>query len=221
MQTTAQLPPSNSSRAASPTDIHPEELSRLNQALILDLRTQQEREGELGFIPGSRWYPSDRIEPELSACLQTDRPVVLVCLSGKRSGSRLSQGFAQSTCDVRSLAGGMLAWRAAGLPTCGHSVVSAEELVPLNGIGDFPRVVMSCFVAESVEAQLAAGDQELIDPRAVVETVFGPPERWNTVDHLLERLDILAESARHLGHPMAQIAVNVDRMRASLLQHSR
>jgi rhodanese-related sulfurtransferase len=46
-----------------------------------------------------------------------DRPLMLLCRSGARSGRAtlflLQQGFL----DVRNVAGGMIAWQAAGLPT--------------------------------------------------------------------------------------------------------
>ena len=62
--------------------------------------------------------------------LPTDRPLMLICRSGARSGRvaafLLQQGFA----DVANVDGGMLAWHAARLPTRSGPLDPAEETVP-------------------------------------------------------------------------------------------
>jgi 3-mercaptopyruvate sulfurtransferase SseA len=142
--------------------------------------------------------------------------LAVVCLSGKRSLPVSQRLHEAGLGDVAHLEGGILAWQAAGLPLCGVRSVPEEELVALQGAREFPRAVLSCFVAESVEAQLNAGADSLADPRKLVEEVFdtGPPE---DPEHLLHCLDRLAEQARRAGHPLSHIATNVDRLRASLL----
>lgn len=85
--------------------------------VILDVREPEEFVGELGHIQGAYLVPLDALErraPRLSG--YADRGVVVVCRAGARSatgGAMLARaGFR----GVRSLLGGMLAWRAAGLP---------------------------------------------------------------------------------------------------------
>ena len=87
-------------------------------AQIVDVRERDEFDGPLGRINGARWIPLG----ELGKCigeLARDRPVVAVCRSGARSAQAsvlLQQaGFK----DVANLAGGMLRWRAEGLPVEG------------------------------------------------------------------------------------------------------
>lgn len=81
---------------------------------VLDVRTRTEF--RRGHVRGAIWVPIDALPrrlPELG--LERGRPVVAICLTAHRSipAVRLLQraGF-----DAAQLAGGMLAWRAAGFP---------------------------------------------------------------------------------------------------------
>jgi rhodanese-related sulfurtransferase len=83
--------------------------------VVLDVREPDEFRGELGHIVGAQLSPLQALSAR-AAALPRDRPVVTVCRSGGRSGkaalSLLGLGFAR----VASLAGGMSAWNAQGLP---------------------------------------------------------------------------------------------------------
>lgn len=92
-------------------------LAANDRPLVLDVREPEEFVGELGHIEGALLVPLDALErrlPKLAGYV--DRPVVLACRAGARSataGAILTRaGFR----DVVNLRGGMLAWRAAGLP---------------------------------------------------------------------------------------------------------
>jgi rhodanese-related sulfurtransferase len=81
---------------------------------VLDVRT----EGEFarGHIHGARSVPIAELHARLSGlALVRDRPVVAICFSAHRSipAVRLLR---RSGFDAKQLAGGMIAWRAAGLP---------------------------------------------------------------------------------------------------------
>ncbi|MBI4787591.1 MAG: rhodanese-like domain-containing protein [Chloroflexi bacterium] len=83
---------------------------------LLDVREHFEHEA--GHIAGARNVPIHDLPRRLDALrLDPRRPVVAICLSGHRSipAYRLlkRKGFRE----VRSLAGGMMAWRRAKLPT--------------------------------------------------------------------------------------------------------
>lgn len=83
------------------------------EVTLVDVREPDELVGELGKLPEVRAIPLAQVSPIAPlADLSRDRPVVVVCRSGGRSGkaaiSLLSQGFTQ----VASMRGGMLAWRA-------------------------------------------------------------------------------------------------------------
>jgi rhodanese-related sulfurtransferase len=84
-----------------------------SDALILDVRNPDEWDNELGHIAGARQIPL----PELTARIAEidgwkEKPVVVVCRSGRRSLEAAQilagSGFKQ----VSNLEGGMLAWRA-------------------------------------------------------------------------------------------------------------
>jgi len=209
-----------SSAPSLPRDIQATELAALCEAAIVDIRTADERTGELGFIPGSRSFPEGELEGHPKVLRQSyagDRPLVLVCLTGKRCRRLVPQiqsvGFSQ----VATLRGGLLAWRSAGLPVCGVDAPGPGERLPLEDLSEFPRAVISCFVAESVETQLDRGLESLMDPKSFVEQILGAGVK-RSVPELSHALDRLAEAARAMGHPLEHIAANLDRMRATLSQ---
>ncbi len=91
-------------------------LASAPRPLVLDVREPEEFVGDLGHVEGAILVPLDALErrlPKLAGYL--DRDVVVVCRAGARSataGAILRRaGFKR----VQNLAGGMLAWIAAGL----------------------------------------------------------------------------------------------------------
>lgn len=81
-------------------------------AVILDVREPEE--WDAAHIPGAIHIPVGQLEQRLSE-LPQGRPLVAACRSGSRSedATRLlrERGY-----DAANLAGGMTAWRRAGLP---------------------------------------------------------------------------------------------------------
>jgi glyoxylase-like metal-dependent hydrolase (beta-lactamase superfamily II)/rhodanese-related sulfurtransferase len=100
-------------------EIQPQALAEHAERIqVVDVREPDEYNGSLGHIRGARLVPLGTLAAH-AAELARDRPIVAVCRSGARSAqaSVLLQraGFA----DVANLAGGMLRWRAEGLPVEG------------------------------------------------------------------------------------------------------
>ena len=62
--------------------------------------------------------------------LPKDRPLMFICHSGVRSGRVAAYLAAQGFGDVANVEGGMLAWKAARLPTRSGPIDPAEETVP-------------------------------------------------------------------------------------------
>jgi rhodanese-related sulfurtransferase len=90
-----------------------EAFERIEVAQIVDVR--EDHEVAQGRIPGSVHIPLGQLGGRLGE-LERDRPVVAVCRSGNRSGVAARMLAAVGyTCD--NMAGGMLAWQSAGLPT--------------------------------------------------------------------------------------------------------
>jgi SulP family sulfate permease len=82
-------------------------------ALLLDVREPDEY--RRGHIPGARLLPLRRVLDE-GPDLPRDRPVLLACRSGRRTQRAMHMLHTMGFDDVYGLRGGILAWRAEGLP---------------------------------------------------------------------------------------------------------
>jgi len=86
-----------------------------SELVVLDVRSAAELDGELGHIEGAQHIPLDELRQRASE-LSAERPIAVVCQTGKRAalGTAIlrAAGFAR----VANLAGGMARWRELGLP---------------------------------------------------------------------------------------------------------
>ena len=97
-------------------EVAPEWVASARQALtVLDVRASNELHGELGHLADARSIPLGELRLRIAE-VPRDRPVVVVCQTGKRSALG-TQILAQAGYQAANLAGGMLAWRQLGLPT--------------------------------------------------------------------------------------------------------
>ncbi|MFT4099120.1 MAG: rhodanese-like domain-containing protein [Rhodoblastus sp.] len=78
---------------------------------LIDVREPGEYRS--GHVPGSMNMPLSRFEP---AQLPRDRKIVLICLSGGRSGRALAQARQAGFGDVVHFPGGVSLWRSLGGP---------------------------------------------------------------------------------------------------------
>ena len=81
-------------------------------AQVVDVR--EEREWDAGRMPGSAHIELNELTPR-SEEVAKDRPVVFVCRTGNRSGMA-ADAFREAGWDAHNMAGGLVAWREAGLP---------------------------------------------------------------------------------------------------------
>jgi rhodanese-related sulfurtransferase len=81
-------------------------------AQVIDVRTDVEY--GVGHIGGSRHIPLADVQGQAGS-LDREKPVVLYCRSGNRSGPA-ADAFAASGWDAHSVEGGLIAWAEAGLP---------------------------------------------------------------------------------------------------------
>lgn len=92
-----------------------ERLAADAEVQVVDVREPAEFVDALGHVPGARLLPLAELAARLGE-LDRSRPVVAVCRSGTRSAQATlllqKAGFER----VANLAGGMLRWRAEGLP---------------------------------------------------------------------------------------------------------
>ena len=90
----------------------------MSRVRVIDVREPDEWNGSLGHIAGSTLVPLGQLA-ERAGDLGRDRPLVMACRSGARSAQAVvilqRLGFTQ----VANLAGGIIRWRASGLPVEG------------------------------------------------------------------------------------------------------
>jgi rhodanese-related sulfurtransferase len=96
------------------TDIDVTEADRLAAAGALLLDVREDDEWDAGHAPVAVHVPMGQIVDRTGE-LPTDRTIVCMCRAGGRSGS-VALHLAGVGLDVRNIAGGMVAWAAAGLP---------------------------------------------------------------------------------------------------------
>jgi glyoxylase-like metal-dependent hydrolase (beta-lactamase superfamily II)/rhodanese-related sulfurtransferase len=83
---------------------------------VLDVRSSAEYGGELGHLEGAMLVPIDELRAR--ACeVPAERPLVVVCQTGRRSGLGAAILTKAGVARVASLAGGMVRWRELGLPS--------------------------------------------------------------------------------------------------------
>ncbi len=90
--------------------------SHRNDVRILDVRARVELEGELGHLLGVQHIPIDELRARAGE-VRTDRPVVVVCQTGKRSALAATILAKAGVARVANIAGGMVRWRELGLPS--------------------------------------------------------------------------------------------------------
>lgn len=82
---------------------------------VLDVRQPEELEGELGHIEGAQHIPLGELRERIGE-VPKDKPVVAVCRSGRRSAQAALILEGNGHEQVANLTGGMIQWRALGLP---------------------------------------------------------------------------------------------------------
>jgi rhodanese-related sulfurtransferase len=109
-------------REAGPVGIEPdwidigelrERLGRGERPLILDVRGPDEFDGPLGHIDGARNVPLPELSRHIAEIGRETGPVVVVCLTDKRSSQAAAALADAGIRDVAVLRGGMRAWRGA------------------------------------------------------------------------------------------------------------
>src|SRR5436309_13797890 len=80
--------------------------------VIVDVRGPDEFAGPLGHIQGARNIPLADLPPRLPELAAEGRPLVMVCLTDKRSSQAAAELVAAGLRKVAVLRGGMKAWRA-------------------------------------------------------------------------------------------------------------
>jgi rhodanese-related sulfurtransferase len=95
-------------------EVSPSEAQQLiaSGAQLVDVRTDTEYAA--GHVPGALHVPLADVRSE-AAGLDREKPLVVYCRSGERSGMA-ADAFAASGWDAHSIEGGLLQWSEEGLP---------------------------------------------------------------------------------------------------------
>jgi rhodanese-related sulfurtransferase len=83
---------------------------------LIDVREPNEWISELGHIAGAELMPLGTVALNINKVRGESREIISICRSGVRAG-KAAEFWAQQGVKVRVLAGGMLAWSEAKLPT--------------------------------------------------------------------------------------------------------
>ena len=107
-------------RPAAPVWIETGELRRRLASpvapLVVDVRGRDEFDGPLGHIDGARNIPLAELPAHRRELAAAGRPLVLVCLTDKRSSQAAADLAAAGLRDLAVLQGGMKAWHALDPP---------------------------------------------------------------------------------------------------------
>lgn len=209
-------------RTSLPRELEPLALAPRRDMAIVDIREPEERE-VMGMIPGAYPFPVARLSRQpwrLMAVIPASRPIALACMSGRRSLEALEVTRDVGFSEVCSLKGGLLGWADAGLPLAG---LRAPSEPPPASLAALEQELVSCFAAERIEAILSADDaaaalqesphQQVRDLLASLKAEGVAPAE--ALDEAISRLGLMAWTG---GHPLPNIAANIDRMRGWLQQ---
>jgi glyoxylase-like metal-dependent hydrolase (beta-lactamase superfamily II)/rhodanese-related sulfurtransferase len=83
---------------------------------VLDVRDPVELDGELGHLADAQSIPLDELRARLAE-VPADKPLVVVCQTGKRSAMAAAILGKAGIARVANVAGGMVRWRELGLPS--------------------------------------------------------------------------------------------------------
>jgi len=101
---------------AGVTEVPPEWVAQHRADVhVIDVRAPAELDGELGHLTGVQAIPIDELRAR-AAEVAADKPVVVICQTGKRSSLATLILRKAGVPRVASVAGGMVAWRELGLP---------------------------------------------------------------------------------------------------------
>ncbi|MCD6285260.1 MAG: rhodanese-like domain-containing protein, partial [Anaerolineae bacterium] len=96
-------------------EVKPETVAEFNaQGKIAVIDVREDWEFAEGHIPGATLIPLGSL-PDRVDEIPTDKPVVLVCRSGNRSGQAFRFLSGEGYDNISNMTGGMNAWSAAGL----------------------------------------------------------------------------------------------------------
>lgn len=106
--------------------------------VLLDVRSQAEVVGPVGHIPGAFWLPEERLDEAVKA-LPPNTPTVVVSRVGEVAATLAQRLEAAGLKMAAAMAGGMLAWKAAGFATSRDPAVLSRPVEAPAAPADVPE----------------------------------------------------------------------------------
>jgi len=116
-----------SSKSLSPRQVK-NLIDQKADVLIIDVRTTQEFNGELGHINGAVLHPVQEIDQWAGEYKEDkNREIIMVCRIGNRSGSATKYFSEKGFTNVFNMTGGMKAWNKDGFPVAKQTGEDSEK----------------------------------------------------------------------------------------------
>lgn len=98
-------------------DVSFDEITRMLEAKAVTLIDVREAdEFAAGHVPGAVNMPLSQLNPAMVPASTPDKPVVVMCRSGNRSGKAQAALAQAGRTDIRNFKGSMIEWTARGAP---------------------------------------------------------------------------------------------------------
>ncbi len=197
--------------------LKPYQVLSYSKIQLVDMRSQQERYSGVGFIPGSLsipFIPDPTLYAQTVTSMVDERTPVLLCHNGRRARAcALSMASAFKN-PPGYLVGGILRWKADGLPLSGR--LTPGQLGPPEQPGQ-PELQLNAAPASAARRRWSPSSRT--DPLAVLRECFiGSRRNYDTrelrrVHHLLDHAAI---ASLEMGSPLKKVADNIDGILARL-----
>lgn len=205
--------------------MRPADVVRSRDLVLVDIRGEDERRSEMGFLPASLAFPPSSWDDCAGTLAMLDtldevRGLVLYCTSGRRSAEALVGLSARTRLPLFGLDGGLLGWEAEGFPVCRPASPPSSLRGGLGAPTDplaFRRHLLACVVG--VNAELALDHGATPEPCRLLHECFRRADvRWDapTVDGLRRVLDWCAVASFRAGGDLDAIADHLTHMVATL-----
>ena len=101
-------------------EVEPDWVARnLDSLMVLDVRSEAEFRGDLGYIRNSTLIPLDQLRDRVDE-ISDEKPVVVICQSGKRSAMATQILSSAGIEKVANIPGGLIYWSRLSLPGIVH-----------------------------------------------------------------------------------------------------
>jgi rhodanese-related sulfurtransferase len=94
--------------------IKPEDLkSKLDKAIVLDVRREADYKASAEAVPGSAWHDPEQIDTWINS-VPRDRDVVIYCVRGGSVSNSVVDQLQSAGVQARFIEGGIEGWKSAG-----------------------------------------------------------------------------------------------------------